>query len=201
MNLYEILGVNKNSSNEEIKSQYRNKAKSCHPDKGGDKEKFQLLSNAYHILSNPELKQNYDNTGDTDSKEVMFTKFLDANIGQIVSNEALISSNIVELIKAELNNNRSKSVREVSTIQNKVKKLIKLKGSIQNKNSNENKFEFIIKNHITGFEQQIQQHNQVINTMNMFLEMLNEYEFTGTSPKYENYFSAISNMGMTNGLP
>jgi len=64
---YEVLGVNKNASAEQIKSAYRKLAVKHHPDKNkGDKaseEKFKEASEAYHILSNSERKQNYDNFG------------------------------------------------------------------------------------------------------------------------------------------
>ncbi len=64
---YEVLGVNKSSSADQIKSAYRKLAVKFHPDKNeGDKgaeEKFKEASEAYHVLSNPERKQNYDNFG------------------------------------------------------------------------------------------------------------------------------------------
>ena len=64
---YEVLGVNKNASADQIKSAYRKQAVKYHPDKNkGDKaseEKFKEASEAYHVLSNTERKQNYDNFG------------------------------------------------------------------------------------------------------------------------------------------
>jgi len=64
---YEVLGVNKNSTPDQIKSAYRKLAVKHHPDKNkGDKaaeEKFKEASEAYHVLSNSERKQNYDNFG------------------------------------------------------------------------------------------------------------------------------------------
>ena len=64
---YEVLGVNKNASADQIKSAYRKLAVKFHPDKNkGDKgaeEKFKEASEAYHVLSNSERKQNYDNFG------------------------------------------------------------------------------------------------------------------------------------------
>ena len=64
---YDVLGVNKSASAEQIKSAYRKLAIKYHPDKNsGDKdaeEKFKEASEAYHILSNSERKQNYDNFG------------------------------------------------------------------------------------------------------------------------------------------
>ncbi len=64
---YEVLGVDKSSSADQIKSAYRKLAIKYHPDKNkGDKaseEKFKEASEAYHVLSNQDRKQNYDNFG------------------------------------------------------------------------------------------------------------------------------------------
>lgn len=60
-NYYELLGVNKNSSEEEIKIAYRNKAKEHHPDKGGNVEKFKEIQSAYETLSDPKKRKLYDN--------------------------------------------------------------------------------------------------------------------------------------------
>ena len=64
---YDVLGVSKNASPEELKSAYRKLAVKYHPDKNpGDKaseDKFKEASEAYGILSDKEKKQNYDNFG------------------------------------------------------------------------------------------------------------------------------------------
>ena len=64
---YDVLGVSKSSTSDQIKSAYRKLAVKYHPDKNkGDKsaeEKFKEASEAYHVLSNTERKQNYDNFG------------------------------------------------------------------------------------------------------------------------------------------
>jgi molecular chaperone DnaJ len=58
---YKILGVDKTSTADEIKSAYRKKAKESHPDKGGDPEQFKIINEAYETLSNPQKKKEYDN--------------------------------------------------------------------------------------------------------------------------------------------
>ena len=64
---YDVLGINKSATPDQIKSAYRKLAVKYHPDKNkGDKaseEKFKEASEAYHVLSNSERKQNYDNFG------------------------------------------------------------------------------------------------------------------------------------------
>ena len=61
---YQLLGVTKNSSPDEIKKAYRKLAMQFHPDKNqGNKkaeEKFKEISEAYETLSDPEKKKNYD---------------------------------------------------------------------------------------------------------------------------------------------
>jgi curved DNA-binding protein CbpA len=58
--LYQLLGVNRNASSEQIKYAYRKLALKNHPDKGGNAEIFKKLANAYQILSNHELRDKYD---------------------------------------------------------------------------------------------------------------------------------------------
>lgn len=63
---YEVLGIEPCATLKEIKAAYRILSKEYHPDKGGDAEKFQRLQNAYDVLSNPERRARYDQTGRTD---------------------------------------------------------------------------------------------------------------------------------------
>jgi molecular chaperone DnaJ len=67
--LYEILGVNRNASGEEIKKAYRKLAIQYHPDRNpGDKaaeEKFKEIAEAYAILSDPDKRTRYDRFGHT----------------------------------------------------------------------------------------------------------------------------------------
>lgn len=57
---YQILGVDRNASAEEIKSAYRKLAKKHHPDLGGNPEKFKEINEAHDILSDPNKKAQYD---------------------------------------------------------------------------------------------------------------------------------------------
>lgn len=58
---YSTLGVSKTANPEEIKRAYRKLAAQHHPDRGGDKERFQEIQAAYDTLSDPEKKAQYDN--------------------------------------------------------------------------------------------------------------------------------------------
>jgi curved DNA-binding protein len=60
MTYYEILGVGDTATADEIKRSYRKLASQHHPDKGGDKARFQEIQQAYDTLSDNGKRQQYD---------------------------------------------------------------------------------------------------------------------------------------------
>lgn len=60
---YEVLGVSKDASADEIKKAYRRAAVKHHPDQGGDEAKFKEVGEAYEVLKDPSKRQRYDQFG------------------------------------------------------------------------------------------------------------------------------------------
>jgi molecular chaperone DnaJ len=60
---YEVLGIAKGASADEIKKAFRKEAIKHHPDRGGDEAKFKELNEAYEVLKDSSKKQRYDQFG------------------------------------------------------------------------------------------------------------------------------------------
>ncbi len=63
MDYYEILGVAKGATPDEIKKAFHKLAHRHHPDKGGDEKKFKEINEAYQVLSDKEKRAQYDQFG------------------------------------------------------------------------------------------------------------------------------------------
>ena len=88
MDYYDVLGVNKNASMQDIKKAYRKLSFKYHPDKnnGNDSEEFKIISNAYSVLSDSDKKRQYDNSFVTTNRrgggnifDNMFSSFMNMN--------------------------------------------------------------------------------------------------------------------------
>ncbi len=76
---YEVLGVSRSASQEEIKRSYRRLAKELHPDRNKSpdaEQKFKELQEAYEVLSDPKKRKNYDEFGfNSEYTDSNFTNF------------------------------------------------------------------------------------------------------------------------------
>ena len=86
---YEVLGVERSSSLEEIKVAYRNQAKKFHPDLNpGDKEaelRFKEAAEAYEVLSDQEKRQRYDRFGHAGLQGAGVHEFRNASADVVMS--------------------------------------------------------------------------------------------------------------------
>jgi len=65
-NYYDILGVPRNASKNDVKDAFKKKAMQYHPDRGGNEEQFKEINEAYDVLKDPQKKSMYDQFGTVD---------------------------------------------------------------------------------------------------------------------------------------
>lgn len=67
---YDIIGVARDATPEEIKRAYRKRARETHPDgEGGNEEEFKRVNQANIILSDPQKRERFDRTGETEETQ------------------------------------------------------------------------------------------------------------------------------------
>lgn len=102
-NLYDELGIPKTATQDEIKKAYKKMAMKWHPDKNTDNseatERFQRISHAYSILSDPKKRDYYDRFGKVDEDNFNFEEFMkdfNFNFGEMFMDPFFMSAAMME---------------------------------------------------------------------------------------------------------
>ena len=123
-NPYETLGVDKDATDAAIKAAYRKQARKHHPDRhGGDSSQMQEVNKAYEVLSDPERRKQYDETGATE-KPPSLEVVIFASLVEVVADEP---GNIVQNLEREVSNaivNGRKEIREAEKLARKLESRI-----------------------------------------------------------------------------
>lgn len=83
MDFYQTLNLTKNATQEEIKRAYKKLVLKHHPDKGGNREQFNKIQEAYETLSDPQKRQAYDNPQSHFNANNIFASFFQTNMHNI----------------------------------------------------------------------------------------------------------------------
>jgi len=127
MDLYKVLGISSHASEAEIKKAYRRKAKEHHPDKGGDETEFKKIQQAYEVLSDPERRKHYDETGDT--KAISESQ-----------EDGQIKAEVINLFMATVDNAWSSTDIKNAMLKQVKDAICKINDSIRNNANQANKF-------------------------------------------------------------
>lgn len=164
-NLYRILKLKRKATPEEIEKAYRKAALEHHPDRGGDRDKFEVARLAYEVLIDPKRRAEYDATGnyatstiDTSERPIIDT------LGQwiAVCLRALVdhggSPKVNDLVKIIRDNIKTK-IGELKTCQMKAKtyqeSLIESQSRFELEGDGENVMANIVRAHIKLIDQEI----------------------------------------------
>ena len=174
MNHYEILGVNKTASPDEIKRAYRSRAKQVHPDKGGKQSDFEPVVRAYEVLSDPERRQLYDSTGKDRQPPI------DAAVQQVLLNlfnQALAAEAdvpLVETVRNAVKEGKRKFAESIKTLKDRKKKLTARRKTVKS-TGGENIVHMIVDRELDSIAQQIASAERDIKIGDAALKALKKY--------------------------
>jgi curved DNA-binding protein CbpA len=133
-NLYEVLGVGRGYTLKEIKAAHRKLSKKYHPDtsEGSTRIAFELIQEAYEVLSDPERRARYDETGRRDPSPVTdaaVQRFIDNTLRLVVEavtpdgqSDDVNHSNILQKILRSMLPPRQEIKRMIAEAERKVKR-------------------------------------------------------------------------------
>lgn len=181
MNPYEVLGLNSDATQEEIKKRYRQLAQDLHPDRGGDGDKFAQVNLAYDILNDPIMKRSFDASGTFFYDQTIYTEAKE-QLGHVLWRQIdQCDPDHGDLILYMKNDARAvlKSVEtDIQNTKNYLGKLIKIINKIKLKKNHENILAALVKLKINNLENDIKMFERRTKVCNVMLIVLDNYHFS-----------------------
>jgi curved DNA-binding protein CbpA len=185
--LYEILGVEKTATQEEIKRAYWAKAKAMHPDAGGNAADFELLAWANQILSDPEKREQYDAIGYADIRsEDKRTSEAWTLIGTLLNTQLTAVSDPTEIdliakMLAQLRVSWAETERQMRDLE---KRITQFEGaqSRMSVSEGENRLAKMIGAEIEKMRRELGRHRESLEIGKLVREILREYSYDASIP-------------------
>jgi curved DNA-binding protein CbpA len=131
VDLYGVLGVTPNASQDDIKRAGKQRRRETHPDVGGDPEAFIAVGRALAILSDPEARQRYDQTGDAEPRsaeneiQANAMSYLNGLVINLVESGAVDSpfGDAIGSMRSEAMSTRNMVLRKIDELNMRVRKI------------------------------------------------------------------------------
>lgn len=178
MDPYEILGVSRDADKDVIDRAFKRLAQQSHPDRGGDKEKFQLVAASKAILSDPKRKEHFDRTGKdlpTDPAALLVQEIVVLVLNTIDSSDTTYE-NVLDKVKTIVRASASQHADDVVTIKAKLDKGRKALARITRKKGSTRMLDMM--EHLIEKENlKVMEKLQKIENCKNAIKMLDEHEY------------------------
>lgn len=179
MSLYDILGVAKDATAEQLKKARQALAKKYHPDRqGGDSEKMQAVNKAYDVLSDPTARKHYDETGGIAGVQPLDTAAKDTirqGVKQILmSGNLKDENNLLATLRANIAETRAK-IHEQRLILPRTLALTERRLDKITSKGSETFIQDVLRNAIDGMTEQIKSLDKGLLILDRAVEILDEY--------------------------
>jgi curved DNA-binding protein CbpA len=177
MNFYETLGIGASATPDEIKKAFRKKAKDNHPDReGGSDEAMSKINQAYGILSDPQKRSRYDETGlFNDLPNV--TEQAESLIMHMFSRclSSRISGSVVWQVKQGLFAEESALQNQLSQLTGQKDMLLARRKTVKS-TSSKNLAHMVVDQQVQSIGQMIDQKKEQVEIFKKALELVQTYE-------------------------
>jgi curved DNA-binding protein CbpA len=147
---YAVLGVARAASAGAIKSAYRKRVRHAHPDRGGDPEDFIVIVRAFGLLSDPEMRRIFDETGIVDIESIknyrhdvtaVLADMFDAAVqSAVAAGLKLTQVDFIELMGSAVAKGKADAGAQARRIEGEIDSLKSLTRRIKRNDNNENLF-------------------------------------------------------------
>ena len=191
---YEILGVSKNATPDEINAAYKKKAKSSHPDQGGSAEKFTRIKQASMVLLDPKKRKRFDEDGfaEDDKPDNLTSTAMQRVVNFFINTiNASMDGRGVDLNQLDLVAGANLFFdQEISSIKNNianVKKQItqfeKAAKRIKSKRKND-MIKVMLNHHCQGLRKVVDANEQEVAVLSLAKDVLKDYSFEQEQDTY-----------------
>lgn len=184
MDYYDILGVSKDASNEEIKRKYLELCKKYHPDVYGENDMITAIREAYDTLGNEESRKRYDATGQKNEPDNLTSKamdFLTDLFQNIIFHSDFKRNENMDIIKAMkdlVKQNQEQAKKQKSQANKEVQRLERIYERLEFNNEKEiSGLHITLDNNIKTQKEKVKQINYDMDKFKLALEILDNYRY------------------------
>lgn len=176
--LYQMLGLAKDATADQIKKAYRRLAQKYHPDREtGDEEKFYQVQVAYDVLSDDDRRKEYDRSGSTKDKSKSSLSSAEQELVQLfvrLLEDQAFEGEFLQECRKTVGMAKANLTVEVESQRQQVKRLSKNRGKVSAKNQ-DNLFDMVLENLISGKEEMIASLQSKLKDCDEILDILCDY--------------------------
>lgn len=184
--LYDLLGVAKDASEEDLKQAFRAAAKETHPDTGGSASQFEAVKTAHLVLSDKKRRAHYDETGDVDEPDRttvdqiaigILANLLNAVLGE--EPDPLVAPNLIEMMVKFMEGQLEKAEQNLTALKRAKARAEKMRKRFKKKKKgdDDNLMERLVASKIVELERLLPQNEKNVLCNKRAIEMLGEYSF------------------------
>jgi len=189
IDLYQLLGIRRGATRDEIRRAYRRKAKSSHPDSGGSVEAFGAVASAHDVLADAKRRERYDSTGEIeqarpDNFDGSAIEVIAQKLGMIIHAEQdLTSLDIGTVIEQAIREDIALRKSSIANQRRAVERAGSLRVRVKRKANNEdNMLARVLDWHEGSANDNVRKNEEAVRAMERALEILEGYSFIDDTP-------------------